>query len=447
MTDEIISILEPILVKAQKLGAEEVELFAQRNSTKTVNFETNALKSAEASEVEGVGIRVLINKALGFASVNTLDTEKILTGVKEAIAIAKIAPPEDYYYLPSKQKLPIIPGLYDKSINSFTMDDVIDSGKELLKAAIEYDKRISIDSGSFDAQTRSKVILNSNGISASEQKSVFNFGLFGMAIDGDDVGSFDYEFDSVVHKKEIELTRVGETFTKKCLGMLGASKTESFEGTMILTPEVAANLLSLLIYSVNATNIQSGSSYLQDKLGDKIAVDHLSVYDNGTMENQSGSSSFDREGTPHKKLTIIDKGTFTGVLYDSFTANKEKLESTGHARGSFRNIPSIGPSNLFIEPGTKSIDDIISESDNAILVQRMSAMPDPVAGDFSGVIKGGKLIKKGEQLQTLKEVTAVGNVFECLNNLTFISKEVKPLRGSQNWFIPYLVIDGIKFVS
>ncbi|MHA1365128.1 MAG: PmbA/TldA family metallopeptidase, partial [Candidatus Heimdallarchaeota archaeon] len=72
-------------------------MFAQRNKTKVVNFETSALKSAEASEVEGVGIRVLINKALGFASVNTLNPEKILTSVKEAIAIAKVSPPEDYY--------------------------------------------------------------------------------------------------------------------------------------------------------------------------------------------------------------------------------------------------------------------------------------------------------------------------------------------------------------
>jgi len=77
----------------------------------------------------------------------------------------------------------------------------------------------------------------------------------------------------------------------------------------------------------------------------------------------------------------------------------------------------------------------------------MSAMPDPIAGDYSGVIKGGKLIKKGEQVQTLKEVTAVGNVFQDLNNLTHISKDIIALRGSQNWFMPYLVIDGIKFVS
>ncbi len=447
MSDEIISILEPILAKAQKLGADEVELFAQRNKTKVVNFETSNLKSAEASEVEGVGIRVLINKAIGFASVNTLKPEKIITAVKEAIAIAKVSPPEDYYYLPSKQKLPNISGLYDKEINSFTMDDVIDHGKGLLKAAIDYDKRISIDSGTLDAQIRSKVILNSNGINAAEEKSVFNYGLIGMAVDGDDVGSFSYEFDSVVHKKDVDVTRVGETFTKKCLEMLGATKTESFEGTAIFTPEVAADLFGLLIFSVTATNIQAGSSYLQDKLGDKVAVDNLNVYDDGTIENQTGSSSFDREGTPHEKLSIIDKGTFTGVLYDSFTANKEKLKSTGHARGSFRNIPSIGPSNLFIEPGTKSIDDIISESDNAILIHRMSAMPDPIAGDYSGVIKGGKLIKKGEQVQTLKEVTAVGNVFVDLNNITQISKDIQVLRGSQNWFVPYIAIDGMKFVS
>ncbi|NHJ85335.1 MAG: TldD/PmbA family protein [Asgard group archaeon] len=447
MTDEILSILEPFVAKAQKLGADEVEFFAQRDSNKVVNFESNNLKSAEASDVDGVGIRVLINKAIGFASVNSFDKAKITTSLKEAIAIAKIAPPEDYYYLPDKQQITSIPDLYDKNIESFSMDDIISNGQALLKSATEYDKRVSVDSGSFSARIRTNALVNSNGISISEKKSYLQYNIFGMAIDGDDVGSFDYDYDSLVKVKDIDVVQTGETFAKKTLSMLGAQKTESFEGTMILPPEVAGDLLSLLLYSVIATNIQSGASYLQDKLGEKIAVDHFSMYDNGTLKNNTGSSSFDREGVPRKQLNIVDKGTFTGVLYDTFTANKEKLPSTGHASGSFRNIPGISPTNLFVEPGKTSIDDIISEIKDGIIIQRMSAMPDPVAGDFSGVIKGGKLIKNGEQVKTLKEITAVGNVFECLKNITHISKEFKPLRGGQNWFLPYLVIDGIKFVS
>ncbi|MFW9922717.1 MAG: TldD/PmbA family protein [Candidatus Thorarchaeota archaeon] len=447
MTDELLAILEPFITKAQKLGADEVEFFAQRQSIKNVNFESNNLKTATASEVEGVGIRVLINHALGFTSVNSLQKEKIAEGLKEAIAIARVTPPEDYYYLPTPHKFPSVIDLYDPSIESLTMDEAINYSKTLLQNSIEYDKRISIDSGIFDATSGIRALVNSNGISIAERKSTFTYGIIGMAIDGEDVGSFDAEFDSVIKVKEINVDKVAEEFSKKALQMLGAKKTESFEGSMILTPEVAADLFNLLIYSATATNIQSGSSYLQDKVGDKIAVDNLTIYDDGTVKNNTGSSSFDREGVPRKKLSIIDKGTFTGVLYDTFTANKEKLSSSGHASGSFRNVPNISPTNLFISPGKEPIDDIINQLDNGILVQRISASPDPISGDFSGVVKGGKLIKNGQKTDTLKEVTAVGNIFQSLKNITHISKEVKPLRGNQNWYVPYVVIDGIKFIS
>ena len=447
MTKDIIGILEPLVEKALKLGADEVEFFAQQQSIKKANFEANNLKSAEASEIEGIGIRVLKNKALGFTSVNSLNKKNIENALKEALAIAKFAPPEDYYYLPPKQKITKISELYDEAIESFSMDDTIKYGNNLLKSCIEADKRISVDSGVFQAVTNTRTLVNSNGTNISEKKSAFTYGLVGMAIDGDDVGSFDGEFDSVVHKKDINIEKLSEDFNTKVLSMLNAKTTDSFEGSMILTPDVAAELFNLLVYSVISTNIQSGSSYLQDKIGDKIAIDGLSFYDDGTLKNNTGSSSFDREGVPRKKIDIIDKGTFTGVLYDTFTANKEKLKSTGHASGSFRNIPSISPTNIFIEPGKNSIDSIVSEIDHGILITRLSAMPDPVAGDFSGAIKGGKLIKKGEKTDTLKEVSAVGNVFEGLKNITHISKEVKPLRGNQNWFMPYIVIDGIKFVA
>jgi PmbA protein len=447
MSEEILSIIEPFIVKGQKMGADEIELFAQRRDYKTVNYESNKLKSSEATTLEGVGIRVLIDNALGFASVNSLDKKKITTSIKEAIAIAKVAQPETYYRLPERKAITEIDKLYDKTIETFTIDDVIAKGLQLMKNALDYDSRVSIDSGGFETEISNRAIVNSNDIQFTEKKSSFSYGVFGMAIDGDDVGSFDYEYGGVIYAKEVDIKKVSESYAKKVLAMLGAEKTNSFEGTMILTPEAVTDLVYLLIYAVTATNIQSGSSYLQDKLGEKVADNNFSMIDDGTLTNKIGSYNFDREGIPPQRLAIFDKGAFTGVLYDSFTANKEKLESTGHASGSFRKIPSIQPSNLFIKAGKQPIEEIIREVKDGILVQRMSVMPDPIAGDFSGVIKGGKLIKNGKQIKTLKEVTAVGNIFDCIKNLMAISKETKTFPGNPSFYLPYLAFNEIKFVS
>ncbi|MGC9778687.1 MAG: TldD/PmbA family protein [Candidatus Heimdallarchaeota archaeon] len=444
---DILATLEPLIGKAQKLGADEVEFFAQKYCVKTVNFEHNNMKSAVASIVDGIGIRVLKNKALGFASANSLDKIKIEDALKEAVAIAKVTPPEDNYFLSPKQKITKIPEMYDKAIESFSMDDTISYSSKLLKTATEHDSRVTVDSGTFAATIRESALVNSNGVSISETKSLFNWMLFGMAIDGEDIGSFDYCYDSVVNVSDIDIEFTAKDFAEKVVRNLNAQKTESFEGPAVLTPDAVGDLFWLLVNAATATQIQAGSSFLQDKLGDKIAVDELTIVDDGTLKGQSASSSFDREGVPHKKYSVIDKGIFTGVLYDTFTANKENIESTGHASGTYRNIPNIWTTNLELKPGTKSYEELISEIDHGIVVNRISAAPDPISGDFSAALKGSQLIKNGEMTDTLREITAVGNIFTNLNTITGISKEQRALRGNQSWLVPYIVMDKIKFVS
>jgi PmbA protein len=446
MTD-ILALLDSLVKKAQKMGADEVEFFAQNIRTKAAKFETNNMKSAVAEIVEGVGIRVLKNKSLGFASVNSFSKARLEEGLKEALAIAKITPPEDYYYLADKHKITEISNLYDKSIESFTMDDTIDQSNLFMETALNVDSRVTIDSGTFNATIRENSIVNSNGINISEKKSIFNYMVFGMAVDGDDIGSFDYSFDSVVNKNEIDVELTAKEFASNVVRNLGAKKTEAFEGPAIFTPNAVTELFWLLVNSAISTNIQSGSSFLQDKLGDKIAVDTLTIIDDGTQPNQPASSSFDREGIPHKKYPILNKGVFTGVLYDSFTAHKEGLTSTGHGSGSYRNIPTIWVTNLEILPGSQSSDKLISEIDHGVIINRISAAPDPISGDFSASLKGAQLVKNGEITDTLKEITAVGNIFANLNTITGISKDQKAIRGNQSWFVPYIIMDEIKFVS
>ena len=447
MSNDLLSIIDSFIAKAEKLGADEVELYALSQKKKTVNFESNNLKSAVATNSEGVGIRVLKNKALGFASINTFDKKKIAEGLKEAFAIAKVSPPEDNYHLPNKKPISKVASIFDEAISTVSMDDVIAYSNKLLQKARAFDSRVSVDSGTFDATESYYAIVNSNGISASDQKSSLNYGLIGMAIDGDDIGSFDYEFDTVINVADVNVEKTAVDFSKKVLQSLGAKKIEAFEGPAIFTPDAAQLLFGLIVEGAKATNIQSGSSYLQDKLGDKIAVDAITLVDNGTMKNTPGSRSFDREGVPHKKLNIVENGTFTGVLYDTFTANKESLESTGHAAGGFRNIPQLGTTNLKITPGKKSIDDIIPEIKKGVIIQRISTFPDPVSGDYSGPVKGGRLIENGEITDSLKEITVVGNVFADLKAITHISKEIKPYRGTPSWFVPYVAVDKLKFVS
>ncbi len=448
MANEVLKSLEPFVEKALKLGADEVELFGQRIRNKSVNFEANTLKSATGSILEGVGIRVLIKKALGFAGVNSLDAERIQKGIEVAVSIAKTTPSLDYYTLPDPQSVSKVAGLYDSAIEKLTMDDVLGYSQNLLDSSKAFDERISIDAGSFEVSTRETAIVSSTGIESFDLRSSLYWFIFGMAIDGDDIGSFDYEYDSVVRIKDVDIDGTAKKYAEKVLRNLGAEKTESFEGPAIITPDAMAELLSIVLTAASATQIQSGSSYLADRLGEEIAVPNLTIVDDGTLEGLTGSSSFDREGVPHQRHPIIEKGVFKGILYDTFAANREGLSSTGHASGDFRKSPTISTTNIDIAPGERSLDDIISDVDHGLLIPRVSAFPDPVSGIFTGPVKGGQLIKNGEIVCTLKEISITGNLFEGLKNIVALSKERKAIRDQDNSaLIPYFKIKGMKYAA
>lgn len=445
---DVLSLIRILVSVAEKEGAEEAELYALNRSEKTVNFETNSLKTACASVVQGVGIRVLVNKSVGFASVNSFDRDRILEALQDAISIAKTTPSMDHYSLSARKKIRIMKALFDKDTASLSISDTIEYSKDLLKHISEIDSRLSVESGSLSSRMDEYAIATSTGIEATEMKSALSWAVFGWAVDGSDIGSFVYETDSIVSANDIDLESGAKMFAQKALGNLGAKKADAFKGIAIFSPEAVRDLFDILVVSANARKIQGGASFLQDKLGESIAIPDLAVTDNGSIPRSTSSSSFDREGVPRVFLNILDSGVFKGVLHNTFTANKDNLPSTGHASGGFRSAPRIRETNIEIHSGKTSYDEMLSEVDRGIYIQRVSMSPDYTSGDFSAVVKGGQLIEHGEIQMTLKEMTVTGNFFDGLQNITGISKEQKPIRSpTESWLVPYIRMENLDFAS
>ncbi|MDH5683368.1 MAG: TldD/PmbA family protein [candidate division WOR-3 bacterium] len=440
----MIELGEIAVKQALELGADEAEAYLVQGKEFDVSYESNDIKLAKSQTKDGIGIRVFKNKCLGFASVNVLSEQKVLEAVNNAVRLATLTPEDKYNQLPTPTPITPVQGLFDPAAEKIEMDFALNNAVKMLQTVHNFDKRISVDSGLFSGSVYESGVVNSKGIKASEKQSSFVYYIFGMATEGNEVSCFQYEFDITHQAKEVNVEKVALDFAQKVINSLGAEKWESFKGTVLLDPDVVTDLFGVILFAINANNVQKGMSKFAKSLNQKVAIGDLSIEDNGLLKGGAASSSFDREGVARNPSKIIDKGILNSFFYNSYTANKDNRVSTGHATGGTRDVPAIGPSNFIISPGNKVKDELIKDIKKGLLVTRLSCFPNVVSGDFSGVVKGGFRIEDGKLGKPVIETMIAGNVFELLNQISGISKERKTIFG---FIAPWLRIDDISITS
>jgi PmbA protein len=168
------------------------------------------------------------------------------------------------------------------------------------------------------------------------------------------------------------------------------------------------------------------------------------VEDDATNTTGLAAASFDREGVSHRKNVVIEKGVLKKFIYNTYTARKDGEKSTGNADGSTTSPPSVATTNFVIQPGRSSLDGLVSEMNQGIMINRFSGNVNPVNGDFSGVVKGGWLVRYGELVHPVKEVMVAGNVFDCLKHLTGLSKDRKVIGTS---ILPFMRFGNVSFTA
>jgi PmbA protein len=444
----MLDLLHYAIKQAEIFGASDAEAYAATNNESEVFIENNDLKQAKSQSISSIGIRVVHDGSIGFYSINDLAKSGIRDGAAMAIKIAQASPRDRHNILPnrSRSKSKSIRGIYDRNSESFQTSDAAKRAAAMLKAAKSYDSRVSVDSGNFSAQVATHALANSNGIELKERASVFSWSIMGMAIENTEISSFDYQVGGSHYVKDIDVSSTASEFAETVVKSLGTQKIEdSFKGEMLLTPMAANEMIEEVIaYAINSDALQKKSSQFAGKIGKQVASDLLTVEDDATNVDGLNASSFDREGVSHRRNVVIEKGILKKFLYNTYTASKDGVRSTGNAGGSTSSPPMVSTTNFLIKPMRSSIDTLISEIDKGILISRFSGNVNPVNGDFSGVVKGGRLIMHGTIQHAVKEVMVAGNVFEALRRLNGVSRERKVIYDS---ILPYLRFDGISFTT
>lgn len=217
---------------------------------------------------------------------------------------------------------------------------------------------------------------------------------------------------------------VGRRAAQRALARLGARPVATCEAAVIFDPTTAPSLLRHLAGCVNGYAIYRGASYLAGRMGEQVASDLVSVVDDGRLPGGLGSKPFDAEGLPTRRNPVVQRGRLGSWLLDSYSARKLGLASTGNAARGAGSPPTAAPTNLWLEPGEASLEEIVADTPRGLLVTELIGMGfNPVTGDYSRGA-AGLWIEDGRLSHPVEEVTIAGQLEAMLLGIDAVGSDL-----------------------
>jgi PmbA protein len=421
---------ESLVVFGKNNGADEVEISILDGYEFTVDIRLGKIENLVEAGSRSLGLRVIKDKKTSFASSSDLSEEKLGHLVKNAIKRATLASPDEFSGLPalSKKRIDIPPlKLFDPEIPNLDSKKKIALATKTEKIALE-DKRITNSHGSsFETREIRIIFANSNGFLEEYQQTFCSLSL-GLLAGETDNQVEDYWSSSKHHFKDLDSPEeVARKAIQRTVRQIKPRKIRTQKVPVIFEPTMTSWVLGFLFACVSGVSIYQKTSFLADKLGERIGNERVTVYDDGLMPGRLGTRPFDAEGVPSQKTLVVNKGILKNYLCNTYAARKLKLKSTGSSSGT-----GVSPSNFYLQAGNTPPEKIVSSLEKGlILVRTIGHGLNPVTGDISrGAF--GLWVEKGVVVYPVSEITISGNLGSILNNIEIVGNDLdfrSPLSG------------------
>jgi PmbA protein len=426
----LMELAEDLVNFGKRYGADEIEVSILDGYEFSVDVRFGAIENLVEAGSRALGMRVIKDKKTAFASSSDLSRETLEHLVKNAIKRAALANPDEFSGLPSLSSRQIdIPSLslFDPEIPNLNSKKKIALAVKAEKIALT-DKRITNTHGaSFETKEIRTVLGNSNGFLQEYNQTVCGLSL-GLQAGETDNRVEDYWFSIKRNYNELEPPEeVARKAVKRTIRQLKSRKIKTQKVPVIFEPMMTSWLMGFLFACVSGISIYQKTSFLVDKLGERIGNSSVNVINDGLLPGLLGSRPFDAEGVPCTKTPVIENGILKNYLCNTYAARKLKLKSTGNSTGT-----GVSPNNFYLEAGETPPEKIISSLEKGvILIRTLGHGLNPVTGDISrGAF--GLWVEKGEIAYPVSEITISGNLGEILNNIEMIGNDLdfqSPISG------------------
>jgi PmbA protein len=417
------ALAENIVEFGRKNGADEIEVSVYEGSEFSVDIRFGQVENLVEAGSCGLSLRVIKDQKTAFASSSDLTEKTLHRLTKNAIKRAELSNPDEFAGLPELKEMESDVAslkLYDPDILSLESRIKIDLALETERIALKNKAITNSHGASFETREVLSILANSKGFSQGYKETFFSLGI-GLQGGDTDEKVEDYWGSSTRFFNELDSPEVtAKHAVNRTLRQLNPKKIKTQNIPIIFEPRMTSWLLGFLFSCISGTSVYQKTSFLSDKLGEKIGNKNISVIDDGLLPGKLGTCPFDSEGVPTQRTHVIDKGILKNFLCDTYSARKLKLKTTGNAEGN-----SVGPNNFYLEPGTSTPNKITTSLDKGlILIRTIGHGLNPVTGDISrGAF--GLWVEKGEIVHPVSEITISGNLGAVLNSVEEIGNDLE----------------------
>jgi PmbA protein len=422
--------------KARILGAQDAAVNVNDQREIQVQFRDKSIEKLQEAKRHSLGISIYLDNRFSSQNTNDLRKESLEKFIGEAVVFTRYLsedpfrklPDPKYYEGREKKNLE----LRDPSYESVTSEARIESARQAAEAAASASSRIvSVTAGFSDTLSRS-VKVHSNGFEGEQEDT--SFFLYATPTIKDDEGKLveEFAYGNARHRGDLpDPKKIGIEATERALRRMGQKKINSEKMDLVVENRQGGQILDPLIGPMSGFAIQQKQSYLEGKLGQKVASELLTLLDDPFLLRGQGSRLFDGDGIAARRMPVIEKGILKTYYIDNYYGRKLGMEPT-----------TGGTSNLVFEYGTKSMEEIIRGVTKGIFVTGfIGGNSNGTTGDFSYGISG-MLIENGVMTRPVYEMNISGNMKDLWNSLVEVGNDPDPYN---NWRMPTLRFKDVEF--
>lgn len=445
--DPIKENFQKIAVQAQADGV-FAELLISGSEDLQLSVAEAKLEAFESSHNLSAGFRVIKGPAQGYAWTENLSEESLLRTYREAL--------ESTQYLKSDgEQVPLPVDAEAKSEfdnlcidENIDIDDKIKAIQLLESASLKVDPRVAgVPYNSFSDSLVWTRLLNTNGLDKSFKQKYYMGFAYTLVKEGE-AAKTGMEGFFVRKFSDADVAKTGRQAAQDALSHLGAKKLTTGHYPVVMDPSVGEQMIQALSEYFSAKSIFEKTSILQDKLGQSIASAKFNLVDDPLNKQRPGVRPFDAEGFNSKKTVLVEKGVAKNFLTNLEYAQKLKLPHTASAMRSPTASMGISASNLVVEKGQYSEQELLKRYPKMIHLTSISGGMhsgfNDTTGDFS--LPGeGFLYENGQCVGPVDQFVFSGNILEMLKNVEDLGNTYE--ESYTPVLVPALLIKELSFAG